>query len=276
MNDDLNEQMRDLGKSCADMGNRISEMLRPQILAMEEFQKHMAPVLQQASIAYNSWIKANPHIFENMTRAVKVWQEQQKQDVAAMAESGWFPNWFTFDYDPEEEVDLDMLMTMHLNDCWSKLTDKIIESCPNRKHILEVAFRLHSENNFIASIPLFLSQADGICQEEMTYLFCNSRKDNKPLFQEEKTNKLFRRLIEEGTLRNGFLVDILLEPFKVKTPFSQNFDPLEEKGEEEGPNRHGIMHGHRNYLDYGTELNSLKSLSLLAFVVYSTKVVFKK
>jgi hypothetical protein len=34
------------------------------------------------------------------------------------------------------------------------------------------------------------------------------------------------------------------------------------------PNRNGILHGSRKHLDYGTEVNSLKALSLLAFVVY--------
>jgi hypothetical protein len=38
-----------------------------------------------------------------------------------------------------------------------------------------------------------------------------------------------------------------------------------DKDKKKGPNRHGILHGYREHLDYGTELNSLKSFSLLAF-----------
>lgn len=277
--EDFIDQIKIAYKSCADLGKQISEGLRPMMIEMEEAQKRMAlaikPVMQQASVALNSLALVSKRLIEQ----AKVWQEQQKRDVVDMAKCGWFPNMHTFDYTPEKEVnDFDEFMTMHLNDDWAELTENIIELCPDRKRILETAFGLHKEGNYIASIPLFLSQADGICQEKFTYLFANPREeDRRPLFQEKdaKTDKLFQRLIEEGVLQNGFLIDILLEPFKVETPFSKHFDPSEEKGAEEGPNRHGIMHGHRNYLDYGTELNSLKSLSLLAFVVFSTKVIFK-
>lgn len=276
--EDFIDQIIIAKKSFVDLGKRISESLRPVMIEMEEARKRMEPALQHISAVLNSWGKAISLASERFIEQAKVWQERQKRDVVDMAKCGWFPNMHTFDYTPEKEVnDFDEFMTMHLNDDWTELTENIIELCPDRKHILETAFGLHKEGNYIASIPLFLSQADGICQEKFTYLFANPHEeDRRPLFHEKdaKTDKLLKRLIEEGVLQKGFLIDILLEPFKVETPFSKHFDPSEEKGAEEGPNRHGIMHGHRNYLDYDTELNSLKSLSLLAFVVFSTNVIF--
>ena len=97
--------------------------------------------------------------------AADKWQASQKQNVRLMAESGWFPNWLTFFYKPQQEVEnIDQLMIMHLDDCWTEVTKRIIELCPDRKHILETAFALHKQGNYIASIPLFLSQSDATAE----------------------------------------------------------------------------------------------------------------
>lgn len=76
-------------------------------------------------------------------------------------------------------------------------------------------------------------------------------------------------------LQKGFFEDILLEPYKIKTQFSEGIRKSSFSDKKKAPNRNGILHGHRKHLDFGTELNSLNSFSLLAFVVFSTKDIFK-
>lgn len=275
MDEDFANQIKRMTESYTNLGNRIYEELRPAIIAIEELQRRMSPIIQQLSATYNSCIKTGLLALERFDELAKVWQEQQKQNLADLAECGWFPNWYTFDYQPEGEAkNIDTIMSMHLNDCWPDLTNKIVELCPNRKHVLETAFRLHEEENYIASVPLFIMQSDGIfCEELKTFLF--EGKD-KPLFKGEETEQFLGELLENGNLQKGFLQEILLEPYKVKTQFSKGIRKSKAEDKKKAPNRHGILHGHRKHLDYGTELNSLKSISLLAFVVYSTKEILKK
>jgi hypothetical protein len=81
-------------------------------------------------------------------------------------------------------------------------------------------------------------------------------------------------MIDDGVLESTFMADILLEPYKIKTQFSEGVKKHSKTDKQKAPNRNGILHGHRSHLDYGSELNSLKSFSLLAFVVCSTKDLF--
>ena len=73
----------------------------------------------------------------------------------------------------------------------------------------------------------------------------------------------------------NFLSEILLEPFKVDLQISQGSSRA-SKAKEKGPNRHGIIHGSRKHLDYGSKINSYKAISFLAFLVFTTKDAFKE
>ncbi len=66
--------------------------------------------------------------------------------------------------------------------------------------------------------------------------------------------------------------DVLLELLGINTQFNAGIRSSSMKDKLKAPNRNGILHGSRKHLDYGTEINSLKAFSLLAFVV----LVFSK
>jgi len=207
---------------------------------------------------------------QKFAEQARKWEEDQKQGVKLMAEIGWFPNWHTFFYNPEHEVkNIDERMVMHIDDCWAEVTKKIIELCPERKQILEAAFELHKQGNYIASIPLFLSQSDGICSEEFTYFFTRDSKTGNMASGE------ILQQFERQELVVDFLTEILIEPFKVKTQISQPSSKSSKSAKAKGPNRHGIIHGSRKHLDYGSKINSYKAFSFLAFIVFTTKVSFK-
>lgn len=270
MNEELIKQISTSIKSYQDLANQMAEQMRPAMRAIEKMRKQYEPVMAQISATVNAWIKQNEHVFETVKKyaeLAKQWQEREKQNVVIMAENGWFPNWHTFYFEPDEEVkDIDELMTLHLNDCWDEVTDQIIKLCPNREHVLRVAIKLHEEKNYIASVPLFISQADGIfCEEIKTFLFAG-----------DKPKDVLENMLETGDLQRGFFEEILLEPYMIKTQFSESVRKSSAEDKKKAPNRNGILHGHRKHLDYGSELNSLKAFSLLAFVVFSVKDTFKK
>jgi hypothetical protein len=269
MNEDFTTQISAGVKPFRDLANQIVGTMLPIMRATEQMLKQYEPVMAQISNEFHAWLKQNAHAFETIktyAELAKRWQEREKQNVAMMAENGWFPNWYTFNFEPDEEItNIDLLMTQHLNDCWSEAAEKIIELCPNREHILRAAIKLHKEKNYIASVPLFISQADGIfCEEIKTFLFAG-----------DKPKDVLEKMLETGDFQRGFFEDILLEPYMIKTQFSEGVRKSRTNDKKKAPNRNGILHGHRKHLDYGSELNSLKSFSLLAFVVFSVKDVLK-
>ena len=137
-------------------------------------------------------------------------------------------------------------MEMHLEYDWEKLTTKIIELCPDRSLILKEAFSLHNEGRYIASIPLFLSQTDGICAQYLgAFLFS----------EHPKRAAQIESLPEKGESKS---LDVFLSLLKDKNQYSKGIGQNSNTHKEKGPNRNGILHGSRKHLDYGTKINSLK------------------
>jgi hypothetical protein len=262
---DIDKFLKQIEKLIAPV-RRVSETLDKIVPpAILEMNKALAPTVQrmnEVTAAFQPLATKLNRTLAKVAEHARIWQEKRKQDVTVMAENGWYPNWFTFFYQPEEEHgSLDELMTSHLTENWDEITLKVIELCPNRKHILENAFELHRSGNYVAAIPLFLAQSDGICCEKLkSFLFAGNDTESKIL-----------ELIERDEMPTNMLTDVFLEPFKLKNHHNSGISKYSETAKEKAPNRNGIIHGHRRHLDYGTELNSLKCFSLLSFIVYSTK-----
>ena len=172
------------------------------------------------------------------------------------AENGWFPNWF-MDIGFEAEVlkgqkALDDYMSEEIRSSTTKIQEKLNELYPSRAHILDVAFQLHNSQNYIASIPLLLSQTDGICAQKIgSYLFT----------EHDKRIIRIKEIIEKSPEKS-----IVLAPLLQNTQFGASIGMAKQTSKDKAPNRSGILHGSRKHLDYGTEINSLKCISLLAYV----------
>ncbi|MBB1420372.1 hypothetical protein H5200_00330 [Pseudoalteromonas sp. SG43-7] len=176
------------------------------------------------------------------------------------AENGWFINWFVsteLETIVQEGKDaLDTYMIDSINEYYQQIHKKVVTLYPKRKHIIDVAFTLHSEGNFIAAIPLFLSQSDGICSENLgSYLFTENdkRKDN-----------ISKKIEDPSDISD----DVYWSQVLTKTQFSESIGKSNNKYKEKAPNRSGILHGSRKHLDYGSEINSLKCISLLAHIAH--------
>ena len=113
--------------------------------------------------------------------------------------------------------------------------------------IISKAFRIHQEKDYDISIPLFLIQADGICLD----VFGNE------FFRVRKRALVARKSIDERNV--DWIWDAMAEPFRVLLPITS---PCRDS---DAWNRHVILHGRS--LSYGTELNSLKAISLLSFLL---------
>jgi hypothetical protein len=123
---------------------------------------------------------------------------------------------------------------------------------PARKLAVDAAFRTHHRGEYWCSIPLLLSQADGLCRDML----------NAQLYSKSKSN---RRQLEDALppLSNQDTLAILLNALRINGPLSANSSQMAQY-----PgmlNRHEVFHGVSTM--FGTRLNSLKSISLIDFLV---------
>jgi len=123
---------------------------------------------------------------------------------------------------------------------------------PHRAKIINSAFSAHKRGEYELSIPIFLAQTDGICYEVVNqHLFMRVRGEKKP------STAIYVDSIASDTFRHA-----LLSPLSQPLPISASKNERDETFNE--LNRHQVMHGES--LDYGTEVNGLKSISLLNYV----------
>jgi hypothetical protein len=119
---------------------------------------------------------------------------------------------------------------------------------PKRRSILAEAFLAHREKRYALAIPVFLSQADGVFRD----------LHGAEFFRMGKCEPVVRGLIEEMRGISG-LEETLLSLREIGTV--RKFSEVCTPG---SLNRHAVLHGID--MNYGTELNSLKAVSLLLFI----------
>ncbi|WP_431786229.1 hypothetical protein [Vibrio harveyi] len=234
-----------------EFNQRINELIPPEL---KEFNKQFNDLIEPISKYVNQYNS----LFQGFAENFEKWQAQNKVYVTDMVAQGWYPTPMSFYAKPKREFDLDLYMVEELTENWEELSEEIIELYPNRSHILRAAFALHEQRNYIASIPLFYAQADGICCEHFkSFLFAGNRVGDS---------------LED--LEPDSMLEVFLTPYKLKNHHNAGISC--KKSARIAPNRNGILHGHRKHLNYGTEVNSLKAFSLLCFVVMSVGLLKEK
>lgn len=225
----------------------------------ENIEQILEPVRQVPQQA-QSFLENNPEFLDNLKKYIEYWPQFHRDDWLKIASYGWFINWET-PLTVEKSMSigqdiLDQFMTKNLTDNWPTITDKIINLYPERAHILSESFKLHQDENYIACIPLFMSQIDGIYSQKIgAFLFSEHEK------RLEKTQELINNSSDD-------LLNVFLEILSIKTQFGAGISSSGNSKKKIAPNRNGILHGSRKHLDYGSRINSLKTFSLLAFIVY--------
>ena len=131
---------------------------------------------------------------------------------------------------------------------------------PDRSRFLDQAFDAHRRGDYALAIPVFLIQADGICKEtvgEQLYARANGVPRLAEILGAEN----------EAPLRAS-----LLSPLTDPHPISAS--PHERSGGPEQLFRHAILHGES--LDYDTRANACRSISLLVYVAWVLRVLWKE
>lgn len=194
--------------------------------------------------------------FENLQRSFKELPPRTQEALLLLGRHGWYldlnmpiPSLWDLKMALEEgkvqkvEDALIQYFENHLDD----IETSIVKIFPSRKQIIQAAFKAHRRQEYELSIPVFLSQTDGICKEVVgEYFFIKQNK--KP------RTALYIEQIAADTFRAA-----LLSPLAQTLPISAS---EKERDVDFGElNRHMVLHG--DSLDYGTRRNSIKAISLI-------------
>lgn len=125
---------------------------------------------------------------------------------------------------------------------------------PERARILAQAFAAHRAHQYALSIPVFLAQADGICQELMgVQLFKKDRDTREPVLRKEAEPL-------------DSVSALMLTPLINTMPIM--YGP--QKREPGVLNRHAVLHGEST--DYDTRENSCRAISLIGYVSWALAI----
>ena len=234
---------------------QMSDMLRSVSL---NFEKLAPPLLFDFRIQLENLISP---ALTNFLESFRLLPEHTQAALLTLGNHGWFfdlemPLPFLWELEnalnegdiKEAEAALVDYFRANLQSTESRFAAKF----PHRAKVIVSAFNAHKRGEYELSIPIFLAQTDGICYEIINqHLFMRVRGEKKP------STAIYVDTVASDTFRHA-----LLSPLSQPLPISASKNERDESFNE--LNRHQVMHGES--LDYGTEINSLKSISLLNYV----------
>lgn len=203
--------------------------------------------------------------FENLLHSFRDLPPRTQEAILLLGRHGWY-----FDLNMDffslwdlrkslEEGDIqkaENTLLHYFEDHLDYIESSIVQKFPNREKIIQPAFKAHRRKEYVLSIPVLLSQTDGICKEVVgDYFFL--KKDKKP-----KTAQYVEQ-IAANTLRAA-----LSSPLAHTLPISAS--ESDRSADFNELNRHLVLHG--DSLDYGTKTNSVKGISLINYIAQILKL----
>ena len=130
------------------------------------------------------------------------------------------------------------------------IESELTEAYPRRSQILHDAFGAHRAGKYTLSVPVFLSQADGIWRDQFRKNFFERNRHNT--LQDCKNDPQLQYVATMLTLLDPKEEGMNNPLWANEAKRGTSFDAL---------NRHQVLHGES--VDYATEENSFKAISLL-------------
>jgi hypothetical protein len=154
---------------------------------------------------------------------------------------------FLDDLTPLVNEEFDSSLKQIIMSNFDEFKEFVFEAIPERQEITKCAFDLYKEGNFIALIPLILSQVDGIMKEITGENgFYASKNDKMKYF------------------KNDLYINFFSTYHQLDVNNRNEYELLREKANPREFNRHAILHG-ESYT-YSNDTNALKAILLLIFI----------
>lgn len=198
------------------------------------------------------------------------WTTRQRELIINMSNEEWFPFEKCFGRPPKVDENISDFMIKKIDTHYKLTKEEILKKNKDRSHILEVAFNLFEQENYIASIPLMLTQIDGMCYDQHGTFYFTSEKGIKkfPIM-------LQARMGEEENKDIYNLIKLIIDNSQRRF-ISERFSNIDDVNEFSILNRGAILHGHSKFLEYGNKINGYKVLSLLLYVNWMIDFIEKR
>lgn len=199
--------------------------------------------------------------FKEIGEKLKEYAERTPEYFLLIAQHGWFidleselnlPSRVAYELQDGELETANELLIEYYKENLEQIFQSLIKRHPNRKEILSQILNGYKNGSHSLLIPSILTQVDGICFDFTKRKF----------FIKERKNKYLPQVTSELERSAGNFLGLYLSPLQNQTPIM-----VQEKDISKFPchlNRHEILHGINT--DYGTEINSLKVISLLKYI----------
>lgn len=236
------------------------------VQGIQEATRGLARGLQTAVPALPTFdLKTFLEPLEAFGAALQALPERTRVVATKAALRGWFigpllPLSFMRDLEAlEGGEDIDALFAEDYREAWTEVEQLVLEQLPARSHLLGEAFAAHREKRYALSIPVFLAQADGLCDDAL--------KGRGHLFttKDARVQERIRFMEDLLAQEDSRYVAAILEPLKAALPSSAPLHLWEAS--RNTFNRNAILHGRD--MDYATELNSLRCISLIDFLTWT-------
>ncbi|MGN6827106.1 hypothetical protein [Paucibacter sp. M5-1] len=218
--------------------------------------------LQSIGRVVGAALQALPTILPGLLQGIErvnAFPDAVQEGSVALAKLGWFYDlqfpaaifWDIRDWVREgRTAEIDTYFVEHYERSADDIQAQLLSTYAARSELLGQAFSAASQTLYFAAIPVLLAQADGLSVDIMGGKLFKS-VNRRP----QAASSLDQMQLEKFTLK-----------FLAALQHNGGFNAAEEYRHEfpSAPNRHDIMHGRD--LSYGTRMNYLKTLSLLAFI----------
>ena len=256
------KRFADQQRQLIDSSQRSIELPSRRVEELMRRQRQFADSFRQLDKITKWFAEQQLQFVESLCRLANELPERQRKALQRLGEEGWF-------LDPEMPAtllqELELLFDEHPDEITEWLTDffrerldvieeKLLASYPHRGHLFRQAFEAHREGKYGLSVPVFLAQADGI--------FWERTPERQSLFRVSQREKAHSEFVSQ--ISESYRV-IYLHPLSILSPLWMNEAERAERGDSfDGLNRHQVFHGES--VDYDTEVNSLKAISLLSYL----------
>lgn len=258
----MDEKFNMWSKDFNKIQKKLTNIISPESL---EGIKKLNKISEDLRETFNRLI--TPEVF----KAAENFPVRLKNQVSQLAQHGWFIDPIDVmkhsgstlgdPYDAFIASGDNNILTKYFKDRIVTIEQSVIEKFPKRAHLIKSAFKAHHRQEYELSIPVFFAQVDGICTENFSGVFFQ-KNDNKL-----KTAKYVQDRYKEGQIMPALMFS-LIEPNILHTSSKERQkNQLSDSTQDiYSMNRHAVLHGES--LNYGTEVNGLKAISLINYVTH--------
>ncbi len=234
-------------------------------IAVDTLSNALQPALERLKRFAEVAEKLGPILktyLDQVERIYKELPERQRASLEIMAKDGWYPDLEGGYVDIFKIAELlhsgnvetaREHLCKHFDFRAEEMKAGLEDWFPERAEVLSEAVDAHLNGKYALSVPVFLAQADGICQQRFGVQLYSKQRNGIP--------KLATTIEAENF---DPLLSSLFYPIITAMPLTANQNERVELGDI--LNRHAVLHGEVS--NYNSRLNSCRSLSLLFYTAY--------